>query len=284
MTRIQKKFIDSHCHFWEPYQLTYDWLADMKLLNRPFTPDMLVAEAGESPPAKMIFVQADCRPEDALAEVAWVASLAQQDSRVAGIVAFAPLEQGDRVISILEKLAQEPLVKGVRRLIQSEPTGFSIQSAFIDGVNALSPFELSFDLCVIHHQLPDVIELVGRCPDVRFVLDHCGKPPIKAGQLDPWREHISQLATYDNVMCKLSGLVTEADMEAWQPADLQPYIDHVLAEFGSKRLMFGGDWPVSKLATTYGRWVDCVFTAVAHLPPTEQQAILIDNCQQFYRL
>lgn len=284
MTTMKIDFLDSHCHFWNPDRLHYDWLADIELLNRPFTPDMLVAEAGKNPPQMMVFVQADCQPEDALAEVKWVAQLAKQYPQVAGIVAFAPLELGDGVTPILEKLAQEPLVKGVRRLIQSESAGFCLQPAFVEGVQSLARFGLSFDICVLHHQLEDVVQLVEQCPEVEFVLDHCGKPPIKSQQLDPWRGHVSALAGFNNVCCKLSGLVTEADMDNWRSADLKPYIEHVLAAFGPQRLMFGGDWPVSKLATTYPRWLEEVCIQMAHLAPAEQRSILLDNGRRFYRI
>ena len=116
------------------------------------------------------------------------------------------------------------------------------------------------------------------------MLDHCGKPPIKSQQLDPWREHVSTLAAFHNVYCKLSGLVTEADVDNWQSADLTPYIEHVLAAFSPQRLMFGGDWPVSKLAATYRQWLELVYVQTAHLTPAEQRAILIDNGRRFYRL
>ena len=159
-----------------------------------------------------------------------------------------------------------------------------MQPAFVEGVQRLADFGFSFDICVLHHQLEDVIKLVEQCPEVEFVLDHCGKPPIKSQQLDPWREHISALAGFNNVCCKLSGLATEADTDNWRSPDLEPYIQHVLAAFGPQRLMFGGDWPVSKLATTYPRWLEAVCIQTAHLTPAEQQAILLNNGRRFYRI
>ena len=136
----------------------------------------------------------------------------------------------------------------------------------------------------LHHQLPAVIELVCRCPDTRFILDHFGKPGIKAGLLDPWREHIRALAALPNVNCKLSGLITEADHAAWTIDQLRPYVDHVLATFDTSRVLFGGDWPVAKLAGAYPRWLDTARQLVSHVSPAGQDAIFAGNARRAYRL
>lgn len=278
------KVVDSHVHFWNPNELHFGWLADLPILNQPVLPDHVPLEGPGWTTDALVFVQADCLPTEGLAEAAWVSELAQQDARIQGIVAFAPLETPD-ALSALEALQAYPLVKGIRRLIQSEQPGFCTQPAFVQSVQSLPRYGYSFDLCIKHHQLPDVITLVSQCPEVSFVLDHIGKPDIKAGLLDPWYEHIKILAQFPNVSCKLSGLVTEADMDMWQPMHLTPYIDHVLASFGPSRLMFGSDSPVLRLAhLTYEGWVKVALGALQSLSESEIQQIFGENARAFYGL
>lgn len=277
-----RNIIDSHVHFWDTGHLSYPWLLDVPDLYRAFLPDDLPQSDVGWQMEKLVFVQADCEPQQGLAEAQWVAGL--PDDRIAGIVGFAALEKGDAVRADLAALAAVPKVKGVRRLIQSEPLGFCTQAAFIAGVQALADFDLSFDICVLHHQLPDVLALVRQCPNVRFVLDHCGKPDVKNGQLAAWDEHITALAGFDNVYCKLSGLVTEADHANWTLEHLQPFALFVLEAFGPGRVLYGGDWPVLTLAADYPRWLRTAFNLTAHLTQAEQDLVFRANVQEFYGL
>lgn len=279
-----KRLIDSHVHFWQPAHLRYEWLASVPAINQPYEPADLAQVAAELPLEGIVFVQADCVAADGLREVAWVSELAQAEPRIQGIVAFAALEQGETAVPYLTQLRQYPLVKGVRRLLQDEPADFASEPHFVRGVQTLADFDLSFDICIRHHQLEAAIELVQQCPQVRFVLDHLGKPDIKTHQVEPWATPLAHLAALPNVCCKLSGLVTEADWQQWTPADLQPYIDHALAVFGPERLLFGGDWPVSELATTYAQWVQTAVTALNYLNDTERDRIFYANAREFYRL
>lgn len=278
-----KRLIDSHIHFWQPKLLRYEWLAELPPINRPYLPADLVAAARSLPLEKIVFVQADCVPADGLHEVAWISELASAEPRIQAIVAFAPLEQED-CAAYLAQLRQYPLVKGVRRLIQGESIAFATRPDFMRGLQAVADFGYTFDICIRHEQLEAAIEMVRLCPSVHFVLDHLGKPAIRAGILEPWATHLQKLAELPNVCCKLSGLVTEADWQTWKPADLQPYVDHALAAFGPERLMFGSDWPVSKLATGYARWLQTAETAVSHLSEAERDGIFYANAYAFYRL
>jgi L-fuconolactonase len=274
--------IDSHVHFWEPSHLNYPWLGDIEKINRPYLPGDLPRQGTGWSMSGLVFVQADCVPEQGIEEARWVASLA--DDRIQGIVAFAPLEKGDAARAELDQLKDIPLVKGVRRLIQSEPLGFCVQPDFVQGVRSLADYGLSFDLCIYHPQLPDVIRLVEQCPQIEFVLDHVGKPGIKDGLQDPWREQIVQLAAFPNVRCKISGMVTEADHDNWQPADLEPYIAHIIEAFGIERLMFGGDYPVVELAATYPQWMETVIAATGAFSDEEKRQFFVDNARAFYEL
>ncbi len=273
------QIIDSHVHFWNPPQLRYPWLDDLTAINRPFLPADYLAVTGEIQVSSVVFVQADGLPSEALDEVHWVQSL---DPLIKAIIAFAPLEQGDAVRPHLEHLASSERVRGVRRLIQSEAVEFATQSGFVRGVQALADYQLSFDICVLHHQLGAVIDLVRQCPQVSFVLDHGGKPGIKAQSLDPWRDAIRSLASFENVFCKLSGLVTEADPENWSVHDLRPYVIHLIESFGTDRLMFGSDWSVVNLAGGYRRWFNALASLLAELSEEERQSIYKRNAAQFY--
>lgn len=276
--------VDSHIHFWDPEQLNYSWLQEVPTLNRAFLPPQLAQAATAVNLQKIVFVQADCTPEDALAEVAWVSDLAQTEPRIQGIVAFAPLEDGVDCASYLEKLQAYPLVKGVRRLIQSEAPGFATQPEFIAGVQQLVSFGFSFDICIVHSQMAEAIALVEQCPEVSFVLDHFGKPAIADNQMEPWAAQVRTLAQFPHVSCKLSGLVTEADHNNWTDADLRPYIEVALDAFGSQRLMFGGDWPVSELATSYQQWVETADLLLSALSEENKNRIFFENAHAFYRL
>jgi L-fuconolactonase len=271
--------LDAHVHFWDPERLHYAWLDPLPALRRPFLPADL--DHGRHQVDGVLFVQADCRADEALAEVEWVAGLAARDARIAGIVAHAPVERGDSARACLEPLAAHPLVVGVRRLLQGEPPRFPATPPVIAGVGLLAELELTFDACVTRDQLPALATLADRCPDVTIVLDHLGKPDVRGGTLDPWRHDLAALALRPNVYCKLSGLTTEADHATWRPADLAPYLDHALDVFGAGRCLAGSDWPVATLTTSAEGWFDVL---LAILKPADRHAVLTANAIQAYRL
>ena len=276
--------VDTHVHLWHPKQLRYPWLAEVPTLNRPYLLKDYIAAYGALEIESIVFVQCDTHPDDGLKETAWVTSLAAVDPRIRGIVAWAPLEEGVQVAPFVEKLAENRLVKGIRRLIQSESVDFCIHPDFVSGVKTLSRYGLSFDLCIFHPQLANAIRLVEQCPHVQFILDHIGKPDIKNQLFDPWKQEIETLAGFPNVHCKISGLVTEAELETWTPADLQPYIEHVISCFGFDRVLYGSDWPVSTQASDYSRWVQTLTDAVSGCTSQELRNLFRDNAIKFYKL
>jgi L-fuconolactonase len=279
---VKFAFIDAHVHFWDQSVLPYPWLAEVPTIGGRHTLEELRQDAGDGLPDQCVFVECGAPRVD---EVHWVEKLAAHDRRIAAIVAKCPMNAGDETTAAIAELQRHPLVRGVRHLIQHEPDPrYCAAPEFVAGVRQLGAAGLTFDLCCFHPQLPAVIELVSRCPDTHFILDHCGKPGIKAGLLDPWREHIHQLAVRPNVDCKLSGLITEADHVAWTIDQLRPYVEHVLATFGPARVLFGGDWPVAKLAGAYPRWLDTARQLVSHVDPAGQQAIFAGNARRVYRL
>jgi len=215
--------------------------------------------------------------------VSWVGELAR-DHPILGVVAYAGLHHGTAARAELERLAAHPLVVGVRRLLQGEPESLLMSERLATGVGLLAELELTFDACVTHAQLPGVTGLAARCPDVTIVLDHLGKPDVAGGRLDPWRADLAALAGRPNVVCKLSGLTTEADHRTWTPAVLRPYLAHALECFGAERCLVGSDWPVATLATSYERWFDVVLEFLADVPAPEREAILSGNAARVYRL
>ncbi|MDA2928592.1 amidohydrolase family protein [Acidobacteria bacterium AH-259-O06] len=195
------------------------------------------------------------------------------------------MEKGEAVYDELAELADCELVKGVRRVFQSEPDPeFCLQPSFLKAVKTLPEFDFSFDICIYHIQMSAAVQLVQRCPEVKFVLDHVGKPALRDHLLEPWRRHIKNLASLPNVWCKISGMVTEADHESWQKEHLKPYIDHVFECFGSDRVMFGGDWPVLRLATDYENWVETLREALAGASKIELRKLFKENAERFYRV
>jgi L-fuconolactonase len=282
----EREIVDAHVHLWNPQQFRLLWLDQEPALNKPFgLPEYPHQGAGNVITA-MVYVEVDVAPQYALLEAQWAATQAAQDARLQGIVAAAPVEHGDRVRSYLAALQSiGPLIKGVRRNLQTETDpGFALQPDFVRGVRLLADYGFSFDICIRHHQLPMVVELVRQCPDTRFILDHMGKPAIKDHLLDPWREHLVQLAALPNAWCKISGLVTEADLQQWAPADLAPYLAHTLEVFGEDRVVFGGDWPVVLLASTYDRWVETLDSLTQYLSSEAKRKLWADNARHFYHL
>ena len=279
--------IDSHLHLWDPARLTYPWLSAVPAIGGPrLARDFRAASAGYEV-EKMIFVQCDALPEQARDEIRWVAELAaDEEPRLAGIVAWASVSSGAAAAPELDWLADQRLVRGVRQLIQSEDDDrYCARPDFVRGVQLLGERGLSFDLCIKGDgQFESVLELVGRCPEVAFALDHLGKPFIGQSRIEPWAEHIRRLADAPNVVCKVSGMCTEADWNDWTVDDLRPYAEIAFEAFGPGRLMFGGDWPVVDLASTWVQWVQTLTELTAGFSAADRRKLFHDNAASFYRI
>jgi len=277
--------VDSHVHLWNLSQFSMPWLESLPLLQRPYGLLDYWKSAQELPVSSLVYVEVAVKPAEALREAQWIASLTLQDPRLQAIVAAAPLEQGASVRAYLKTLvAISPAIKGVRRNLQDEPHDFCLQPAFLQGVEMLAEYRLSFDICIHQEQLPGVIEMVRQCPSIAFVLDHLGKPEIKQKHLQPWKRQIETLAALPNVFCKISGMVTEADHTHWEAKQLAPFLQTALEAFGEDRVMFGGDWPVLVLASTYHRWYDTLRELTSSLSSEQQRKLWSENARHFYRL
>lgn len=276
--------IDTHLHLSDPARISYPWINSAPVLNRPFTIDDYREACGDVEVEAMVFMEVDPYVDDRQEEIDFVCEVAETEPRLKGMVAQAPLEQGAAIRPELENLANNPLIKGVRRLLQDEDVDFCLAASFIEGVRQLPDFGIPFDICIYHRHLANVVKMVQQCPDVQFILDHIGKPGIKDGLLEPWKSDLKNLAALPNVMCKISGMTTEADMENWTRDDLRPYFDHVIECFGFDRVVYGGDWFVASLATTYPRFVETLDWAVAGCSDDELKKLYRDNAQKFYRI
>lgn len=278
--------IDCHVHLWDPANFRMSWLDSEKLINTPFGPAEFRQHSAGLNIEAIVFVETGVEPHYAALEPYWVLERAREDPRIQGIVAAAPLEHGQWAQSYLAALAKlDSRIKGVRRLTQGEAdANFCLRPNFVRGAQMLPDLGLTCDLCIRHWQLEATTELVRRCPKTQFILDHVGKPNIKEHLFDPWREQLCKLADLPNVICKVSGMVTEADLANWKPEDLAPYVAHVLKVFGEDRVAFGGDWPVALLASPYKRWVETLDGLTAHLSPTAKRKLWADNARRFYRL
>ncbi|HUG12622.1 MAG TPA: amidohydrolase family protein [Opitutaceae bacterium] len=275
-------FTDAHMHFWDRDALgQYTWLHEVPAIAHRHTTENLLAEAPGHLPEKIVFVEAGGPP---LEEVQWVSELAAREPRIRAIVAKVVINAGERTTADLAALREFPLVKGVRHHFEHDAVDFCARPEFIRGVQEAARLGYSFDICCKHPQLPAVIELVSRCPQASFILDHGGKPGIRDGLMDPWRAHIRALAALPNIVCKLSGLATEAGHADWTEAQLRPYAEHLLECFGSSRLLFGGDWPVAKLAVGYVRWLEIAQRFVESLNAAEQAAVFRSNADRVYRI
>ena len=282
---IEFPIVDSHVHLADPSRFSYPWMAKAPGLRHDVMPENFHAAAAPFIVERLVFVEVDVAGGEEVEEARWVEGLAAGDPRIGGIVAALQLENGRAVADDLARLKELPHLRGIRRLIQNQPDpDFSVQPDFLEGIKLLGEQDVSFDICVLHHQMANVIEMVRQSPNTRFVLDHIGKPGIRDGLFDPWREHMRTLAGFDNVWCKISGVITEADHKNWTREEVRPYIEHTLDCFGFERSMYGGDWHVVELAGTYTGWVEIVDWVTAEASADERRRLFRDNATAFYRL
>jgi L-fuconolactonase len=273
--------IDSHHHFWKYDPKEYAWIDDSKgAIRRDFLPADLKKEIDPAGIDGVVSVQA----RQTIEETNWLLGLAAAHAFIRGVVGWAPLSD-PKIAGILELLASKPKLKAIRHVIQDEPDNdFILRDHFSAGIRVLRQYHLVYDILIFERHLPQTIRFVDRHPNQIFVLNHIAKPRIKDHALSAWRENITELAKRENVYCKISGMATEADYQTWTPQDLQPYFDTVLAAFGPRRLMFGSDWPVCLLATSYSRWFKLVSAQIAKLSQPERDRILGGTAVEAYRL
>jgi len=272
---------DAHQHFWRYTPEEYGWIGpDMGILKKDHLPADLAPLLEAVGIEGTVAVQA----RQTLDETEWLLQLADNYSLIKGVVGWVDLRSPE-LRGQLELFCAHPKLRGVRHVVQDEPDDrFMLREDFICGLGMLAEFDLTYDILIFSRHLPVACELVARFPDQRFVLDHIAKPFIKDRKVTPWDGDIRRLAAYPNVFCKVSGMVTEADWHQWQSADFRPYLDVVFAAFGSRRIMFGSDWPVCTLAGTYADVVEIVSDYVQQLSEEEQDDVWGETARRFYGL
>ena len=273
--------IDAHHHFWNYDPVAYGWIDDaMRVIRRDFLPEDLESETRNAGIDGVVSVQA----RQSLEETSMLLEYAGDNDFIRGVVGWVPLVS-PRVEETLAVFAALPKLRGVRHVLQGEPDDFyMLRDDFNAGIRALKCFGLVYDILVFARHLPQTATFVDRHPEQVFVLDHLGKPGVKAGLFEPWNSDIRELSKRENVYCKLSGLVTEAAWPEWTPEQLQPYAETVLEAFGPARTMFGSDWPVCLVASEYGRWHETVRAFAAQLSPDEQAQLFGKTARQAYRI
>ena len=273
--------IDSHQHFWQLGRFDYPWMSSsLGVLYRDYLPDQLEPILAQNGVSKTVLVQAS----NSVEESRWLLQLADDYPFVAGVVGWVDL-MADDVDSQLDELVSHPKFKGVRHLVESEPADdWLVQPQVLRGLKRLSSYKVSCDLLVHTRHLKHIQKVVDACPDLKLVVDHMAKPPIASGEIETWRQELKQVAANEQINCKLSGLVTEANWKSWTTGDLRPYVDCALELFGSSRLMFGSDHPVCLLAASYERVLASFRELLNELSGDEQQEIFGSNAAEFYRL
>lgn len=273
--------IDAHQHFWRYKPEEYAWIDDsMSALRRDFLPQDLKAELERAGFEASIAVQA----QQTIDETRWLLQLAEDEPAIAGVVGWVDL-RSENVKLQLAELVRNPKLLGIRHVVQSEPDDrFLLRPDFLRGIRALEEFGLTYDILIYPRHLQVAADFVRRFPSQRFVLDHLAKPSIRSGEMQPWEAGIRSLAKFQNVYCKLSGLVTEADWNAWRPEHIKPYIDVAVEAFGTERLMIGSDWPVCSVAATYSQVMNLIGEYLSRFSSDVREAVFGGNAAKFWSL
>ena len=271
--------IDAHQHFWMYHPVRDAWITDnMRVLQRDFLPDDLLPLLKTYGVSGCVAVQADQSEEETL----FLLDLAARYPMVKAVVGWVDLQAAD-IDDRLRNLRRYPKLKGFRHIVEAEQhPDFLLHPAFLRGVESLGKAGFTYDLLVKPHQLDATLAFVHALPAQPLVIDHLAKPDIQRGIREPWATQLAALAKQEHVYCKISGLVTEAHWERWEPADFRFYMEHVLQVFGPSRVMYGSDWPVCTLAAEYRQVVDLVADAISGFTEEEQHRIWYQNAVDFY--
>jgi L-fuconolactonase len=272
--------IDSHQHFWKFDPVRDSWINDdMKIIQRDFLPEDLAPILEKNKLDGCVAVQADQSDK----ETQFLLQLANEYDFIKGVVGWVDLKS-EVLHDLLYHYSTFKKLKGFRHIAQGEPLGFLCGEEFSTGVRALKDFNFTYDILIYPHQLPDAIALVSEHPHQLFVVDHLAKPVIRKKEFDPWSAHIKELASFENVYCKLSGMVTEAVWDRWTPDDFKPYLDFIIEQFGTSRVMYGSDWPVCLVAASYEKQLAIVEDFLQPLSASEKHQIMGENAIRFYNL
>jgi len=286
--------VDTHQHLWDLSKLKLAWFKpdtpEGKILGHSYTPkEYALATAGQNV-VKAVYMEVDVVPEQQQAEADYVIELCKSGltPTVAAVVSGRPNSEG--FANYASQFKGSKYVKGIRQVlhVDSTPAGYALDPKFVKGLQTLGDLGLSFDLCVRPAELPDFAKLIDKCPNTRFILDHCGNADLKhtPAQREQWKKDMAEIAKRKNLVGKVSGFIASAaERGKWTLDDLAPVINHTLEVFGPDRVFFGGDWPVVLLgANSYGDWATALRTVVKNRPEDQQKKLFHDNAVKFYGL
>lgn len=273
--------IDSHQHFWHYEPVKHAWIDDdMAVIRKDFMPSDLERVYKENGIDGCVAVEAS----GTLAETDFLLKLASENDFVKGVVGWVDL-RSNTIEATLESYSEHEKLKGFRYLVQAESDhNFLLRPQFLIGISLLKKFNFTYDILIFPHQLGASLEFVKQFPNQKFVIDHIAKPYIKDGFYDGWAALMKEVAQYENVTCKVSGMITEADYKLWTPEQIHPYMELVLEAFGPERLLFGSDWPVCLVAGNYSKVKNLVTDFISKLSSSEQAQIMGTNAINFYNL
>ena len=273
--------VDSHQHFWDIARFEYPWMGpEVAPIAKTIMPPDLAPTLAELGIDKTVLVQA----RSALEDTTWFLELATEYDFIAGVVGWVDLLDSN-LPRVLDHLLGHPKFKGVRHQVHDEPDeAWIVRDDVLRGLRELAKRDIPYDLLLRPPHLKYVPRVVDRLPNLPLVVDHIAKPEIADGTIDEWARDMEQIAAIPHIYCKVSGMITEADWESWTPADLRPYGEVVVEQFGYDRLMFGSDWPVCLLAGTYRQVWDSAHTTVGPLSDEEHAKVFGRNAATFYKL
>ncbi len=273
--------IDSHQHFWTFDPIRDSWITDdMSVIQRNFYPDDLKPILIQNGIDGCVAVQAD----QSLAETAFLLDLAAKNDFVKAVVGWIDL-QADDIEEQLSELNSVKKLAGFRHVLQAEPdVEYMLRPNFLRGIAKLQKYGFTYDILIFPKHLTTAQKLVAQFPDQPFVLDHIAKPYIKAGLIDEWKRDIQSLAKFENLQCKVSGIITEADWKNWTYKPIKPYLDVVFEAFGIDRIMFGSDWPVCLVAGDYAQVKGIVETYTEDFSDSEKNKVFGENATKFYSI
>jgi len=279
-TISKMKIIDTHQHFWNYDPKTHDWInEDMRVIRKDFLPADLAPILKENNVDGCIAVQADQTD----AETQILIREANQNSFIKGVVGWVDLNSTE-IEAALASYTDTKMLKGFRHILQAEPKGFMLAPSFKKGLDALTKYNYTYDLLIYASQLKEAKEFISNHSTQPIVIDHLAKPNIKEGEWENWKKDINEIAQYPNVYCKISGMATEANWNTWTMDTLKPYIDTVVEAFGTDRIMFGSDWPVCLLASSYSKWLETLQNYFTTFSIDEQASFFANNAIKFYKL
>ena len=274
------KRIDSHQHFWKFDPVRDSWIDEtMSNIQRDFLPEDLLPILNENQFSGCVAVQASQSEE----ETHFLLELASKNDFIKAVVGWVDLRD-ENISDRLQHFTAHKKLKGFRHVVQGEADDFMYGEAFRRGIKALSAFDYTYDILIFERQLSAAVSLVSDFPDQKFVVDHIAKPDIKSGSINSWKKGIEEIAKYDNVWCKISGMVTEADWKNWKAEDLKPYLDVIFENFSIDKILYGSDWPVLNVASDYHEVVKTLEDYISKFSFEDQNKIWFENANSFYNL